>query len=523
VRFGIDLARRGANIRGPDASGSAAKDARTIAAGTRGDMRVSPLSRLRRQASLVLRLRPFDTSTVEGRSQERYRRIALAAIGAFGARSIGLITSLVSIPLALRYLGTERYGLWVTITSFTWLLGFLDLGVGNGLINAVADANGRDDEEQARRYVSSTLVLLLAVAAASGAIFAVIYPHISWGDVFNVTSSVARSSAGPTTVVLVSIVLISLPLSVVTSVQLGYQEGFRNNLWIAAANALSLVAVLTALTLRADLPWLVLASTGVLPTTMLVNGLVIFLRQHPRVAPRFAAVTRAATRHMSRLGTMYLVAGLGAALGFQSDTIVIARILGADRVPEYAVPMRLFLVGPTLVSLALNPLWPAYGESIARGDTDWARHTLRRSLGLSAFVNLPIAAALVFLGPWVIDVWVGPDIATPPLMMVALGLFAALTVIGGPFAMFLHGAQAVRFLAVVALLSGVCNIGISIILVREIGPAGAVYGTLTAQVLVVVLPATFYIRRLLDAWAQQSLQKPERVVPIAFSPDMTET
>jgi hypothetical protein len=39
---------------------------------------------------------------------------------------------LISIPLTLNYLGVERFGVWMTLTSFTTLAAFMDFGLGKG-------------------------------------------------------------------------------------------------------------------------------------------------------------------------------------------------------------------------------------------------------------------------------------------------------------------------------------------------------------------------------------------------------
>src|SRR5574341_1512330 len=82
----------------------------------------------------IVRLAPFDTTTVEGRSQERYRRLVLTALAQAGSRGLLALTLLAAVPLTLGYLGQERYGLWATISSFLVLLQFADLGIGNGLL-----------------------------------------------------------------------------------------------------------------------------------------------------------------------------------------------------------------------------------------------------------------------------------------------------------------------------------------------------------------------------------------------------
>jgi O-antigen/teichoic acid export membrane protein len=51
------------------------------------------------------------------RGAERNRRAALSGITAATARAVQIGASLLTVPLALRYLGNERFGLWMTISS----------------------------------------------------------------------------------------------------------------------------------------------------------------------------------------------------------------------------------------------------------------------------------------------------------------------------------------------------------------------------------------------------------------------
>src|SRR5215207_4315622 len=75
------------------------------------------------QAASLFRVRPFDTTTPEGRSRERHRRVALTALARAMTRGLGILISLITVPLTIHYLGPERYGLWMTISSFIALLG----------------------------------------------------------------------------------------------------------------------------------------------------------------------------------------------------------------------------------------------------------------------------------------------------------------------------------------------------------------------------------------------------------------
>ena len=76
----------------------------------------------------VIRFKPFDTFTDDGRSKERYRRVVLSAGSSFVNKGVTILTGLISVPLTVHYLGTERYGLWMTISSTIAFLTFADLG-----------------------------------------------------------------------------------------------------------------------------------------------------------------------------------------------------------------------------------------------------------------------------------------------------------------------------------------------------------------------------------------------------------
>src|ERR1700722_3544893 len=125
---------------------------------------------------LLFRLRPFDTSTVAGRSIERYRRVVLTTLSACLAKVIVALTLLVSVPLTLSYLGPDCFGLWMTVGSIIAILNFSVFGICNGMVNAVSEANGKDDRELARRYVSSAFFMLSGVSLLLLIIFAVVYP-----------------------------------------------------------------------------------------------------------------------------------------------------------------------------------------------------------------------------------------------------------------------------------------------------------------------------------------------------------
>ena len=97
---------------------------------------------------------------------------------------------------------------------------FADLGIGNGLLHAIADARGRQDEESVRKYVSSAFFILCGVAVLLLGVFALLYPFVPWPRVFNVSSGLAVArGAGPRRFLFFLVCfLLNLPLDVVQRV-----------------------------------------------------------------------------------------------------------------------------------------------------------------------------------------------------------------------------------------------------------------------------------------------------------------
>jgi O-antigen/teichoic acid export membrane protein len=455
-------------------------------------------SRLRaRQLLALVRLRQFDVSTETGRSQERYRRVALTALAAAFAKAVSFLTILVTVPITLHYLGSERYGLWMTISSLTVILIFADLGLGNGLMNAVSAAYGRNDREGARLSVSSGFFMLLAVAGLVLAVFAALYVVIPWQSVFRISSPLAVEEAGPAVAVFVVCFALSLPLGVVQRVQMGHQEGFASQLWQALGSVLGLVAVLVAVYNKLSLPFLVLAMSGGPLLATFANAVHQFGWRRPWLRPtwRYARLTE--SRRLLRVGIWFFVLQLALALTLTSDNLVVAQVLGAEVVPQYAVPMRLFSILVVALAMALTPLWPAYTEAVARGDTKWVQRTYARSLRLSTLgIGIP-ALVLVLAGPWILDRWVGPSIQPTFWLLLGLGVWTTLSAIGASISMFLNGIGAIPFQAVVGLAAGIVALGLKILFTGWFGVAGTVWAIVIAYALINLIPVIWYASRQL--------------------------
>lgn len=460
-----------------------------------------------RKLRSLLTLRPGEVDTPEGRSRERYRRVALTGLAASGTRVISLATSLISVPLTLRYLGVERYGMWLAITSVVIMLGSADLGMGNGLINLIADAMGREDREEARRAASSALCMLSGIAFLILLSAAIAYPFVPWGRLFNVHSALAIHEAGPALLVFLACVAINLPLSVISSIQTGLLNGFLNNLWAILGSIFSLAALLLAIHFHAGLAVLLLAFSGAPIVALLLNGAQLFLWEQPGLLPNWRSVSLITARRLLRMGIMFFLLQVSISVAYGSDNIVIARIMGAGAVPAYAVPARLFNIVASLLGMVSGAMWPAYADAKARSDWHWIKRSYIRTTILGVSVSAALTAALIIFGNRILYVWVnlfsgadkghGPVIQASALLLTIFGIRCVLNAYLQPINYLMNGINELKVQVIAGLIMAVVNIGLSILFVKMYGIVGAVLGTVVAETIVLVVPMTIALNRTL--------------------------
>jgi O-antigen/teichoic acid export membrane protein len=318
--------------------------------------------------------------------------------------------------------------------------------------------------------------------------FLVAYKVTPWNRVFNVTSDTASQEAGPALAVFVFCLIVTIPLSVVERVQLGYQEGFVSSVWQSIGSLAGLGGVLLAIQLQAGLPWLVLAMAGPPALTVAINWAIQFIWRRPWLCPRWKLVDRNASRKLVNLGSLFLILQAFTVIGSASDNLIIAQIFGASTVAGYAVVQKMFSVA-LLSQFFVAPLWPAFGEALARNDYPWARRTLLRAVLLSVGMGIMVAVPFLIFGQRIVAFWLG-DALIPSLSL--LGGFAAYTVLGaygGAMSSFLNSSFLLRRQVGFYSVASIVAFFLKVMLAWHWQVAGVVWATVLAYGTLYALPA----------------------------------
>ncbi len=431
-----------------------------------------------------------------------HRRNRLVAIvqgvaSGIANRLVSVVIGLVSVPLTIGYLGAERYGVWALVASTIAWLRLADIGVGNGLNNAVASAFGEDRPDLVRAHVSTAFGLLASFAAILGVVAAIAWPWIDWNSLFNVKTEIAKAELGPAMAAAIGIFLVGFPLSVVSRTYVATQSAKLANYWGTAGTVGSLVALIIVTRTEGGLVWLVIAVSGVGVAVDAISGLYLFLRHKPMFAPRWSSMRRSSVSVIVNVGVQFFLIQIMALVVFETGNFVVAHFLGADQVPAYNLTYKLFGYTSLIQSILFNYIWVAYTEAIARGDIEWVRKSFRLNVLFSLGSTAAVALPLIFIARPFIHVWAGDAAVPTPELVRWMAAWTMINAFSSPYACLLAAAGRLRYQLVYSAFSTVTIIGLSLYLVRIWGSTGVIAAPVIAYLIFICIPIAFDVASLL--------------------------
>ncbi len=376
----------------------------------------------------------------------RDRAIRLTVAASAGAKAFSILCTFAQVPLALHYLGTEAYGLWVTLSGVVLILNYVDFGLGVGMQHSMAKAYGADDMGSVRQsfWTGTAALSALGLALLAAGIPAAALGH--WADILHIRDPELRRETSMALSVAVASFVAGLPFNAAARLAAAVQRGWIHAGWIALGSALSLAFVAAAALGRWGFLWF-LAASLLVPT---LQGLGLFVHLLRSLGWGFrpsALVPRAELRSMLRSSLHYAFPQLGLALVQSAPALAISVAAGSAGVTGYNLLIRMFSPFQQGQVLLLNPVWPAYTEAHTRADHAWIARAFWRTV--AAFCCLAVGiAAVAWQSHALLRIWIGPSaVLVGPSLTALITLWCLLQMAAQPLLYYLMGAGRLHQLA----------------------------------------------------------------------------
>ncbi len=448
---------------------------------------------------------PSGVRFVPDRASGRTTRLLQGALSGVLSKGTVLLVNAVSIPITIRYLGAEQFGIWITISTALSMLLVLDLGIANSLTNFTSQAYANDDTDHAGTYSTTALTVMVACATLLALIAWVLWPHLDWSRLFHLTSPREASTVSKACAAALAIFLVGLPAGLAPKILGGYQELRTANLFAAAGSLVNLVSIVLLVRLHAGLVALVAASSAALVGANLVCLLWLWSRHKPWLAPRRHHLSWSAARLMTETGAEFFLLQIAGLIAFNSDNLVVTHYLGPVQVASYSVAWRLVGYAAVIQALIVPALWPAFSEAFARGDLPWVRHTFRRTLWLTMGTASAFALVFALAGRSIIRLWAGNAAVPSRRLMLLLCAWILISTFMNNTATILVAAGKTRVQAWCSIAAAILNLALSIYWVQRIGAPGVILATIVSYLLILVGPQTWQTYKVLMPELPQSV------------------
>ncbi len=390
----------------------------------------------------------------------RNRSIRLAVMTSIFSKFGTVLLRLVSIPVAIRVLGMEEFGVYAAITMVVSMIDMMHVGIGPALTQSIARALAKGDREREVGAFATALLLSAGLTLVVSAGLLLLVAHLPIPTLFGENFAPFADSMRRACQIAIVIVAVELVCVVVERARDGYQETRYNNAWGAAGNFLGAGALIIGIRFFPTIEFLVLALNGSLALAKLANATHMMI-QRSYLWPRLRRFRRALVKPLlfdgARFSVTYL---LSAAVEYNAIAYLIGRLLGPQQVGLYNVMITVHFSMTGIIQMITIPLWPAIVDAHSRGDAPWVRKAGARVRWMGPAFGLLATAGMVALGPWVFPLWVGKEFSLDRATLAVFGAYFTLHLWRQVNQVLLLGIGEVSFAVRVVIVESLTVLGV---------------------------------------------------------------
>jgi O-antigen/teichoic acid export membrane protein len=315
-----------------------------------------------------------------------------------------ILVALVTIPLIIRGMGTDRYGVLTLAWMIMGYFSLFDMGLGRALTKLVAECIGTGQLENLSGLIWTALFMLIALGLFGGILLAVISPWL--------ISSVLKIPAYLSREALYSFYLIalSIPFVICSTGLRGVLEAQQSFKLVNSVNGpmgiLFFIGPVFVLHFTNSLVWVVFVLLCCRVTLIIVFFILCIIKVPGFInCPGFYKIH---ARPLLSFGGWMTISNLISPLMVSVDRFVIGAMLSVSAVAYYATPFDMAMRILIIPSAITTVLFPAFTTSYVQ-DPEKTKMLYWRGMKYMCIVLLPTILVSILFAENGLKLWLGPD------------------------------------------------------------------------------------------------------------------
>jgi O-antigen/teichoic acid export membrane protein len=384
-------------------------------------------------------------------------------------KGISIVINFLLIPLSIRALNTESYGLWLTITSIFGWFTFMDFGLTNGLVVKLTHSLGKGDYLHCKVMNSTVYISLFIISISLSIIFILVNLFLDWPLILN-----TKELTGQQLQIIVMIVFIgfffTFFLKPIESVSIANQKPGISSLINPLSNLIILVLLWLLINFKfsLNLTTFCLVYAVITPLVYLLANLILYNGKFRQLAPKLSFFNKKEFKRIFSLGWNFFLIQISLLILFQTSNILITQFWGPEEVTNFNLVYKYFSIIYMLFTILIAPYMAAHGAAYSEGNLQYVRKNVKKTM-MIWYLIMALGIILLILHRLLFSIWVGADLIPElPLAIMALVYFTLIT-FGGVYNMVINGTGKIKLQTLCNVISAILFIPCTLILVKGFG------------------------------------------------------
>lgn len=396
------------------------------------------------------------------------------------------VVQFLIVPLSLQCLTKYEYGIWLTINSILMGIDAIDVGLGNGLRNRLAEAMALDNRDMARQQVSTTFFMLVMIMLPLIMLFAVSMQFVDYNALMNVSPELVPDMRG-ILVASVAIMGSTFIFKFIGNMYMGLQLPAINNLLVVLGQTVSL-GVLFVLSLlgHSSLMTVAVAFTASPLLVYLIAYPVSFCGKYSFLAPSLRFFDKESLHSLFGLGVKFFVIQVSGLMLFMSSNVIISHVMNPAEVTPYQIAYRYFSILYMLFAIIASPLWSATTDAYSKGDWDWIRRAMRK-MNMLLVVSVAFVMLMIVVAPLFYHLWIGDKVEVELSLNIMMAIYSYMLVVSNSYSYILMGIGKIRMILIVTVSEMIIFVPIEYFACKYVGPTGLLTSLILSTAICAIL------------------------------------
>lgn len=376
-------------------------------------------------------------------NKDRTSSMKINIIVSFFIRFAGVAINLLFVPLTINYISSERYGIWLTVSSLIGWFSLLDIGLGNGLRNKFAEAVALNNLLLQRRLVQSAILVLIVIAIAISSIYYLFHNLIKWDEILGVSVSY-REELKRLFLIIVILFSFQFVFQVINPINYALQKSSLVSMTILLGNFFGLLGILILKTYFSPS----LISLGVVVMSGNVFSFFLFFSYYffymrSDLITNFSIPSIQELKGIFSLGVKFFVVNMAYVVQYQTSNIMISRYFSPEKVTEFNIAFKLFSVLSIVFSIIVSPVWSSVTNAEINNDFVWIENITKRLIKIWFFLCI-VCFFIILVSDKIYSIWVGSLVSVPLLTTIGIAIVIIFNCFSSIFIQILNGLSMVK-------------------------------------------------------------------------------